>query len=157
MALNPEKEDMLEAAVAGIPRGAQTIAAVPAKHRARALKAAEQGNPQTIQNLGYAEAAPLNLRLSDDLLQYIADEANRRGHSLGGEIVRRLLDSRAQDARQAALQQIDSTATAVESAMDAVQRLLTLVRPSISPPHPHERAVAPQQRVHQGSGDVQRD
>jgi hypothetical protein len=56
------------------------------------------------------------------------------------------------------LQQIDSTATAVESAMDAVQRLLTLVRPSIiSPPHPHERTVAPQQRVHQGGGDVECD
>jgi len=130
MALNLKKEEILEVAVVGIPRVAQTIAAVAAKHPAKALEAAEQSNLQTGRDLG-AEAAPLKLYLSEDLLRYIADEADRRGHSLNSEIVRRLLDSRAQDTRQAVLQQIESTAIAVESTMDAVQRLLTLVKPSV--------------------------
>jgi hypothetical protein len=130
MASNLKKEEILEGPGDGIPRVAQAIAAVSAKHRAKALGTAEQSNLQTLQELG-AEAAPLKLYLSEDLLRYIADEANRSGHSLNSEIVRRLLESRAQDARQAALQQIESTAVAVESTMDAVQRLLTLVKPSI--------------------------
>ena len=130
MASNLKKEEILEGPGDGIPRVAQAIAAVSAKHRAKALGTAKQSNLQTLQELG-AEAAPLKLYLSEDLLRYIADEANRSGHSLNSEIVRRLLESRAQDARAAALQQIESTAVAVESTMDAVQRLLTLVKPSI--------------------------
>jgi hypothetical protein len=42
--------------------------------------------------------------------------------------MRRLLHSREQDAQRGALHQIESTAIAVESTMDAVQHLLTLVK-----------------------------
>jgi hypothetical protein len=121
MASKSEKAELLEAAVAGIPRAAQAIAAIPAKHQAKALEAAEQGYLQTVQDLGYAEAAPLKLYLSEDLLRYIAGEANKSGRSLSSEIVCRLLHSRAQDAQHVALQQIESTAIAVESTMDAIE------------------------------------
>jgi hypothetical protein len=57
MVSNLEMEEMLEAAIAGIPRVAKAIAAVPAKQRARALKAAEQSYLQAVQDLGYGEAA----------------------------------------------------------------------------------------------------
>ncbi len=129
MVSNSEKEEILEAAVAGVPRVAQGIAAIPAKHPARVLEAAEQSNLKTVQDLGYAKAAPLKLHLSEDLLRYIAGEASKSGRSLSSEIVRRLLHSRAQDAQQSALQKIESTAIAVELTMDAVQQLLTLVKP----------------------------
>jgi len=54
---NLEKEEILEATIAGMPRVAEAIAAVPIEHRARALDAAEQSYLQTLQDLGYAEAA----------------------------------------------------------------------------------------------------
>ncbi len=57
MVSNSEMEDMLEATIAGIPRVAQAIAAVSAKQRARALKAAEQSYLRAVQDLGYGEAA----------------------------------------------------------------------------------------------------
>ena len=57
MVSNLQMEEMLEATIAGIPRVAQAIAAVPAKQRARALKAAEQSYLQAVQDLGCGEAA----------------------------------------------------------------------------------------------------
>jgi len=130
MASNSKKAEPLEAAVAGIPRAAQAIAAIPAKQRAGALEGAERNYLQTVQDLDCADAAPLMLQLNEDLLRYLADEADKSGRSLSSEIVRRLLHSRAQDAQHGALQQIESTAIAVESTMDAVQQLLTLIKPS---------------------------
>jgi len=129
MASKSEKEELLEAAVAGIPRVAQAVAEIPAKCRARALQAAEQSYLQTVQDLSYAESTPLKLYLSEDLLRYLVGEADKSGRSLSSEVVRRLLHSRAQDAQQGALQQIESTAIAVESTMDAIEQLLTLIKP----------------------------
>jgi hypothetical protein len=57
MVSNSEMEEMLEATIAGIPRVARAIATVPAKQRARVLKAAEQSYLQAVQDLGYGEAA----------------------------------------------------------------------------------------------------
>jgi hypothetical protein len=55
MASNSEAEEILEAAVAGIPRVAQAIAETPAEHRSKALEAAERSYRQTLQELGYEE------------------------------------------------------------------------------------------------------
>ena len=51
------------------------------------------------------EIGPLTIPLSEDLLQHIEHEANKRRHSLISEIVRRLQRSREGDARQEALRQ----------------------------------------------------
>ena len=67
--------------------------------------------------------------MRDELRRYLVREAKMRGHSLNSEIVRRLQLSREQDARHEALQQIDSTAYAIEATITAVQHLLTLVKP----------------------------
>lgn len=55
MASSSEAEEILGAAVAGIPRVAQAIAETPAEHRAKALEAAERSYRQTVQDLGYDE------------------------------------------------------------------------------------------------------
>jgi hypothetical protein len=130
MASNAEKAELLEPAIASIPRTAQAIAAIPARHSAGALEWAERNYLQAGQDLDGTEAAPLKLYLSEDLLRYLAREADKSRRSLSSEIVCRLLHSRAQDAQQGALHQIESTAFAVESTMDAIQQLLTLLKPS---------------------------
>jgi len=50
-------EEVLEAAVAGIPRVAQAIAEIPSEHRDKALDAAERSYRHTVQELGYEEGA----------------------------------------------------------------------------------------------------
>lgn len=55
MASSSEAEEILGAAVAGIPRVAQAIAETRAEHRAKALEAAERSYRQTVQDLGYDE------------------------------------------------------------------------------------------------------
>lgn len=70
----------------------------------------------------------MKLSIREDLRQYIGREAKKRGHSLDSEIVRRLEHSRQRDTGQAALQQIASTSSAVESAMSAVDELLAIVK-----------------------------
>jgi hypothetical protein len=130
MASNSEKAELLEPDATGIPRTAQVIAVIPAKHRVGVLEGAERNYLQAVQDSDGAEAAPLTLHVNEDLLRYLADEADKSGRSLSSEIVHRLLHSRAQDAQHGALQQIESTAIAVESTMDAVQQLLTLIKPS---------------------------
>jgi len=52
-----EEDESFKAAVSGIPRVAQLIAAFPVDRWARALDAAEQSYRQTARNLGYSEAA----------------------------------------------------------------------------------------------------
>jgi hypothetical protein len=129
MASNAEKAELPEPDATGIPRAAQTTAVIPAKHRVGVLEGAERNRLQAVQDSDGAGAAPLTLHVNEDLLRYLADEADKSGRSLSSEIVRRLLHSRAQDAQHGALQQIESTAIAVESTMDAIQQLLTLVKP----------------------------
>lgn len=52
-----EKEEILETAIAGIPRIAQLLASLPADDRTRALDAAKRSYLKTVHDLGYAEAA----------------------------------------------------------------------------------------------------
>ena len=54
--LDAEHDEIFDAAIAGIPRVAEKIAAVPPEQRARALDAAEQSYQKTAADLGYAEA-----------------------------------------------------------------------------------------------------
>jgi hypothetical protein len=50
-----EEEEILEAAVAGIPRVAEAVASIPEKARAKALTAVESTYRQTMLDLGYDE------------------------------------------------------------------------------------------------------
>jgi hypothetical protein len=51
-----EVDEFLAAAVAGIPRVAEVIAAIPPEDRLRALNAAQKSYMQTAQALGYEGA-----------------------------------------------------------------------------------------------------
>ena len=55
MASISEEEEILEAAVAGIPRVAEVVVSIPEEDRVRALDAAERSYRQTVQDLGYDE------------------------------------------------------------------------------------------------------
>jgi hypothetical protein len=57
VAFNSEHERIFEAAIAGIPRVAELIAAIPPEQRATALNAAEQSYQKTAWDLGYEDAA----------------------------------------------------------------------------------------------------
>ena len=50
-----EEEEILEAAVSGIPRVADVIASVPEEDKAKALDAAESAYRETVRDLGYEE------------------------------------------------------------------------------------------------------
>jgi hypothetical protein len=50
------KEQVLEAAIGGLPRVAEAVVAIPAEARKRALDAAEDSYRQTARNLDYGEA-----------------------------------------------------------------------------------------------------
>ena len=73
MTVNLEGDETLSAAIAGLPKIAELIAAVPTEDRARALEAAEKSYVQTALNLGYddadaqqwASAVMLRLRLGE--------------------------------------------------------------------------------------------
>jgi hypothetical protein len=54
--VNLEGDEALSAAIAGLPKIAEVIAAVPTEDRARALEAAEKSYTQTALNLGYDDA-----------------------------------------------------------------------------------------------------
>jgi hypothetical protein len=56
MTFNLEGDEALSAAIAGLPKIAELIAAVPTEDRARALEAAEKSYMQTALNLGYDDA-----------------------------------------------------------------------------------------------------
>lgn len=56
MALSSKMDEILSAAIAGLPRVAELIATVPAEDRDRALDAAEKSYVQTALRLGYDEA-----------------------------------------------------------------------------------------------------
>ena len=55
MASISEEEEILEAAVAGIPRVAEAVASIPEEARAKALTAVESTYWQTMLDLGYEE------------------------------------------------------------------------------------------------------
>jgi hypothetical protein len=57
MTLRSESGKILEAAVSGIPKIAQKIAAFPVEHWARALEAAEGFFQQTVSDLAWEEEA----------------------------------------------------------------------------------------------------
>ncbi len=57
MASISEEEEILEAAVAGLPRVAEVLASIPEEDRARALEAAESAYRGTVRDLGYEEGA----------------------------------------------------------------------------------------------------
>ena len=74
MTLNLDEDDILSAAIAGVPRVAELIATVPAEERTRALEAAEKSYLETAHALGYqdadaqqwASAVTSRLRLEED-------------------------------------------------------------------------------------------
>src|SRR5271166_3476225 len=55
MASSSEEEEILEAAVAGIPRVAEAVASIPEEARVKALTAVESTYRQTMLDLGYEE------------------------------------------------------------------------------------------------------
>ena len=55
MASISEEEEILEAAVTGIPRVAEAVASIPEKAKAKALVAVESTYRQTMLDLGYEE------------------------------------------------------------------------------------------------------
>jgi len=55
MASISEEEEILEAAVAGIPKIAEVVASIPDRDRAKALDAVERSYRQTVRDLGYEE------------------------------------------------------------------------------------------------------
>jgi hypothetical protein len=57
MASNLEESEILKEAIAGIPKVAQAIAALPAAKRSKAFDAARQSYLQTLHDLGHTEAA----------------------------------------------------------------------------------------------------
>jgi hypothetical protein len=72
MASSSEEEDILEAAVAGIPRVAEVVASIPGEDRARALDAVERSYRQTVRDLGYEEA-PIQSWISAVMLRLQAE------------------------------------------------------------------------------------
>jgi len=54
--LDTEHDKIFDSAIAGIPRVAEKIVAMPPEQRARALDAAEESYQKTAADLGYAEA-----------------------------------------------------------------------------------------------------
>ena len=56
MTLTLDEDDVLSAAIAGVPRVAELIATVPDEDRSRALEAAEKSYLQTAYILGYQDA-----------------------------------------------------------------------------------------------------
>jgi hypothetical protein len=75
MTFTLESERILQAAVAGIPRVAVTIAEIPIALRERALNAAARSYQHTLRELGYTEAdvqiwiSAVMLRLRSDVTE----------------------------------------------------------------------------------------
>jgi len=92
MASSLQEAEILEAAVTGIPRVAQAIAAIPPQHRDSAVRAAERCYLQTARDLGGAEKFAQNwvsavmLRLQAEVDQRVS--ANRNRQALHAELVR---------------------------------------------------------------------
>ena len=76
MASISEEEEILEAAVAGLPRVAEAVASIPEGDRAKALEAAESAYRQVVQDLGY-EAGSVESWVSTIMLQ-LKTELNKQ-------------------------------------------------------------------------------
>ena len=80
--LSSQEAKILQAAVAGIPRVAQAIAAIPAEHRASAFAAAERCYLQTAKDLGCADkfaqnwASAVMLQLQAQVEQRVLADRN---------------------------------------------------------------------------------
>jgi len=84
MGFSLESERVLQAAVAGIPRVAMTIAGIPTVFRERALAAVARSYQQTVRELGHTEAdtqiwvSAVMLRLRSDVADHRKKLAARR-------------------------------------------------------------------------------
>ncbi len=76
MASISKKEEILEAAVAGIPKVAELVASIPEQDRTRALDAAERSYRQTVLNLGYEEG-PAEAWVSAIMVRLQAEAASK--------------------------------------------------------------------------------
>ena len=56
MVYRSQADDILDAAVSGIPRVAESIARISNEQREKAFKAAERSYQQTVRDLGYSQA-----------------------------------------------------------------------------------------------------
>ncbi len=78
MASIADEEEILEAAIAGIPKVAEVIASIPEEDRATALDAAERSYRQTVCDLGYDEGpieswvSAVMLRLQREVKQQVS-------------------------------------------------------------------------------------
>ena len=103
-ASSSQQAEILQAAVAGIPRVAQAIAAIPAEHRASAFGAAERCYMQTAKDLGGADkfahdwASAVTLRLRAEVEQQVL--ANRKPLKALDEELVRTESADAQDFRE---------------------------------------------------------
>lgn len=77
MATTLDSERILEAAVAGIPRVAMTIAEIPTAFRERAFAAAARSYQQTVRELGHTEA-DVQIWISAVMLRLRSHVAERR-------------------------------------------------------------------------------
>jgi len=77
MASISEEEEILEAAVSGIPRVAEAVASIPEKARAKALAAVESTYRQTMLDLGYDEG-PAESWVSAMMLRLQAEVAEQK-------------------------------------------------------------------------------
>ena len=77
MASVSEEEEILEAAVTGIPRVAEVVASIPEKARPKALAAVESTYRQTMLDLGYDEG-PAEGWVSAMMLRLQAEAASKR-------------------------------------------------------------------------------
>jgi hypothetical protein len=77
MGFSLESERVLQAAVAGIPRVAMTIAGIPTVFRERALAAVARSYQQTVRELGHTEA-DTQIWVSAVMLRLRSDVADQR-------------------------------------------------------------------------------
>jgi len=78
MAFTLESEGILEAAVAGIPRVARTIAEIPIALRERALAAVARSYQQTVRGLGEHTEADAQIWVSAVMLRLRSEVAEQR-------------------------------------------------------------------------------
>lgn len=83
-----------------------------------------------------SDSVAIKLQIPKELYKHIADEAGLRGHSPAQEIVHRLRGLQADENRQVALNKITATVQAADSTINAIERLLTIVKPPSFPALP---------------------
>jgi len=82
MASISEEEEILEAAVTGIPRVAEVVASIPEEDRAKALDAVKSTYRQTMLDLGYEEG-PAESWVSAMMLRLQAEVTERETSKQG--------------------------------------------------------------------------